>query len=131
LRTVWSSDENLSTGKRLYSTLDPVGEAEGTLLEESRLSLDWKTKDFSHFRRLYYCSNLANLDLSAMSIDSYPETPIEQVTVLEYPIFCARVFVRVAQRIRLFEVGHIGGQININLATRKWQRNQRARWLYQ
>jgi hypothetical protein len=73
LKTVWPFDENLSTGKRLYSTLDPVGEAEGTLLEESRLSLDWKTKDFSHFRRLYYCSNLANLDLSAMSIDSYPD----------------------------------------------------------
>jgi hypothetical protein len=85
LRTVWPFDENLSTAKRLYSTLDPVGEAEGTLLEESQLSLDWKTKDFSHFQRLHYCSNLANLDLSAMSIDSFPETPFPTGTIDDGP----------------------------------------------
>jgi hypothetical protein len=50
---------------------------------------------------------------------------------LLYPILCARVLARVAQPIRSFEVGHIGGQININLATGKRQRNQRAWWLYQ
>jgi hypothetical protein len=52
-------------------------------LLESHLSLDRKTKDFSQFRRLYYCSNLANLDLSAMSIDSYPETPLQTVANVE------------------------------------------------
>ena len=28
-------------------------------------------------------------------------------------------------------MGHIGWPINVDLATRKWQRNQRARWLHQ
>ena len=44
-------------------------------MEENNFSFDWKTKDFSHFGQLYYCSSLANLDLSAVYIYPYREAP--------------------------------------------------------
>jgi hypothetical protein len=75
LRAVWPVDENHLADKTTYGIVGPVGEAEGALLPESFISLDRKTIDFDHSRQFYLCSNLANLDLSAMSIDLYPETP--------------------------------------------------------
>jgi hypothetical protein len=63
-----------STGNWLCRTPGSLARQKNAVAGE-HLSLDRKTNDFSHFRLLYSCSNWANLDLSAMSIDPYPETP--------------------------------------------------------